>query len=120
MTMSSMSREYSVTIPSGTALSPEINLSGYIPVALVFPSAWTTANITFQVRTDSGDWVNAYTAAGSEVVASAAADRYVSLDPVQMFGATHLRLRSGTSGTPVNQAADRAVIVMLGDWGSVL
>ena len=44
---------------------------------------------------------------------SAAAGRWVVLDPRDTAGLRFIRLRSGTAGTAVDQAADREVTVVM-------
>lgn len=105
---------YTVVIASGTALSNDVTTpSTCYPSAIQMPAAWTTANLTFQVKLGDewGDWRDEY---GAElgVVVSAVND-VIDL-PVSVFyklaGRTW-RVRSGTTGTPVTQAAGRRLIV---------
>lgn len=104
------------TIASGAALSGAIDLGGADDFAIVMPSAWTTANLSFQ-GSDSltGTYADLYTDGGNEVVVSAAASRVISLANVRQFlgGVRFLKIRSGTTGTPVNQAAERSLTILL-------
>lgn len=103
-----------LVIASGAAVSGEVDLRGLIVCGVYMPAAWTTANLTFQVAdTDndgnSGTFADVYTENGTEVNVSAAASRYIQIDPTTFAGAAYLKVRSGTTGTPVNQGADRTL-----------
>ena len=104
----------SVTIPSGsTGLSSGFALNSAFAVAIYVPSGWVTANITFQGSIDGGTtYGNLKTSGGSEVTinVTAAGDLY-NLNPVDYASCTHLKIRSGTSGTPVNQSSGSTLVV---------
>lgn len=103
----------SATISNGTALSAEIDLSGYSVVAIYMPSAWTAANLTFQaVDVSGGTYEDVYDAAGNELSVIAAASRVLT-DIPELAPIRFLKVRSGTSGTPVNQGADRTIKLVL-------
>lgn len=104
----------SATIANGAALSPAVNLGGLRLFGLSMPSVWTTASITFQASQDNGvTWQNMYDTNGSELTVSAAASRYIALDPVQFAAVPMIKVRSGTAATPVNQAQDSVVTLIL-------
>ena len=109
----------SVTIANGASLSPSVVLragtddKGYdLPTGcrlfgIVMPAAWTAANLTFQVSHDGvTTWNNLYDANGNEVTITASTSRYIALDPVVFAGVQFLKVRSGTSGTAVNQGQE--------------
>lgn len=98
-----------VTILNGAALSNAVNLTlvGGPLVGVQMPAAWTAANLTFQVSHDGTTYQDFYTSAGAEIVLTAAAARFIAIDPANYFGVRFVRLRSGTAGVPVNQDADR-------------
>lgn len=104
----------SVTIDSGTSITAAINLGGRIPVGIIMPAAWTAANITFQASADGSSFADIYDASGEYALTNAAADRYLDLDSNVFFGPLHLKVRSGTTGTPVNQGAERVLTLLLG------
>src|SRR5690242_19694846 len=90
------------TIASGGSLSPSIDLSDARPVRIVMPSGWDAANLTLQTSLDNVTFNNVYDEFGSEVTIVAAASRAIILDPAKYFAlGRYLKLRSGTSGTPV-------------------
>jgi len=99
------------TIYAGTdGLSDVIDLLGGILVAIQMPDTWVTADLTFQVALDGVNFANLYDVAGNEVVVKAAASRVVALDtPAEWWHGGKIKIRSGTSGTPVNQTAARVL-----------
>ncbi|MBI1274201.1 MAG: hypothetical protein GC131_09000 [Alphaproteobacteria bacterium] len=103
-----------VTIASGQSITSDLNLGGLRLFGIVMPASWTAANLTFQSSHDYGiTWNNVYDKQGTEYNITAAAARFILIDPVDFASLQYLRLRSGTSGTPVNQAADRTVNFVL-------
>jgi len=108
-----------VTIPSGAAVSDWVDLKGKTVVAVITPSAWTSAAISFDTsRSDDGsDPTPRYTADGEVTIPSTSLSttqaRDVAMDPVKLWGIRHLRVRSGTAAAPVNQGADRVITLAL-------
>ncbi len=104
-----------VTIANGTALSAEVDLGGAVLVGIQMPAAWTAANLTFQAAEKAGGtFNNVYNDAGTELTVTAAAARHILLaSPYALAGMRYLKVRSGTSGVPVNQAADRAMFLLV-------
>jgi hypothetical protein len=104
-----------VTILNGQSVSNSVPLDYREWLGFVMPSGWTAAGITFQASIDNGaTWVDAYDENGSEITFTVGASRYVLFSqPVKFFGSKLVRLRSGTSGTPVNQGADRVIRILL-------
>ncbi|MBI5942873.1 MAG: hypothetical protein HY864_00775 [Chloroflexi bacterium] len=103
-----------VTIANGASLSAELlDIDGASIVGLIMPAAWTAANLTLQMSHDDSTYNNVYDEMGTEKTIVASASRYILLNPADFLGANSLKLRSGTSGTPVNQGADRSIIVVL-------
>jgi hypothetical protein len=116
----------SVVIANGASQSGEIDCSGLDIIGLIIPTGWTAAAVTFlaAVREDqagSADtFVPIYDDAGTELTiasAAAAAGRYIALRPdiaPLTRGPWRIKLRSGVAATPVNQAAARTIVVVLG------
>lgn len=94
-------------IAAGQSLSGEVDIgSAYTLVGIWMPAAWTAASLTFQVSPDGGTtWLEHYNAAGIETIVTVAAGQYVALDPALWRGVSALKIRSGTSASPVNQVA---------------
>jgi hypothetical protein len=101
-----------LTIPANASLSNAADLSELVPVGVLMPSAWTAASLTFQASLDGVSFVDLYNTSGSELQVPAGANRLIALDPVQFRGVRHLRVRSGTSGAPVNQTASRTLVIL--------
>ena len=107
-----------VTILSGQALSAEVNVGGLQIVGILMPAGWDTAGISLQalIRETGGAtktpvWGNVQDQGGvAFLVTAPVLDSYVAIAPtVALLGLGRVRVRSGTSGTPVNQTADRVL-----------
>lgn len=101
------------TIANGAALSATVELADNEQVAAVIvPSSWTAANLTFQVSVDGGTtWSELHNASGAvQVTGTAGAQLAVAENDFR--GARVLRVRSGTSGSPVNQGAARTLYLV--------
>jgi hypothetical protein len=96
-------------------LSGYTRLEGYTLVGMIMPSAWTAANITFEsCATYDGTYLDVYDQDGTEVtVTVGSASDYIILEPAKFAGLGWTKLRSGTTGTPVQQAAARTVTLVL-------
>ena len=103
-----------MTIASGASLSAANDLGGLRLFGIVMPAAWTTANLTFQMSPDGGTtWVDMYDANGNELTATASTSRFIALDLANFAAVQMVKVRSGTSGTPVNQGGDRTLSLIL-------
>lgn len=103
------------TISSGTALSDEIVCEGKRLAGIVMPAAWTAADLTFQGSVDGSRFVDIHDDSGTEETVTADADRYIPVNPALWEGVQRIKVRSGTSAAPVNQAADRSIQLVLVD-----
>lgn len=101
------------TIANGESLSAAVDLDGSTIVGIIMPAVWTAANLTLQMSADDTTFNNVYDELGAEKTITAAASRYIPLNPSDFLGADSFKLRSGTSGTPVNQGAARSIVVVL-------
>ncbi len=99
------------TIANGESLSDALDLKGYGLTGFQMPTSWTTANLTFQVSVDGTTYQNLYDDLGNEVTVTAAASRFIRVDPALFVGFEKIKVRSGTSGSAVNQAAARSIVV---------
>ena len=76
--------------------------------------AWTDAPLTLQGSLDEGEpaaWADLYDHLGNEVVLTATAGRALTLPPTLLLGWRWLRLRSGLAAAPVNQTAERLLVL---------
>ncbi|GEM47205.1 hypothetical protein [Deinococcus cellulosilyticus] len=80
-------------------------LNGLVPVRLVVPSGWTSADITIQCSADGAtSWRDYYDSTGNVIVLKAGAgNRSIALNPQDFLGLMHIRLRSGLPGSTVAQ-----------------
>jgi hypothetical protein len=99
-----------VIIPNGTSVSPTIDLTNTSLLGFVTPSAWTTAALNIEVSDDGTNWSSAYDAYGSLIgsVATPVVSSRYAVDMSALLPWRYVRLRSGTTATPVNQGADRS------------
>lgn len=105
-----LSQGIDVTIPSGSAVTSRINLVGRVLTGIIMPANWTAASLTFQGHVGvDGTPQNIFDSAGNELSVTAAASRFIPINPVNFYGVNFLIIRSGTSGAAVNQAADRVL-----------
>lgn len=117
-------REIVQRIPNGEALGTGyVQVGGTVAVgaassasatllAVQMPAAWTAAVLTLQASRDGATWVDVYDRFGAEVTLQAASSRRIVVEPSLIAGVEYLRLRSGTAASPVNQGADRDVVLL--------
>jgi hypothetical protein len=102
-----------VTIANGQSVSGSIDLERETLAGVLIPAAWTAAGISFLASPDGVTFGPVKDENGSEISLSAlSAGDFVSLPPTKLFGARFLQVRSGTSGTPVAQGADRVLTLI--------
>ena len=99
------------TIANGASLSGAVDTGGGTVCGIAMPGTWTTANLTFQVSADGATYQDLYDKGGTEYTVTAAASRYIELPPADFAGIRFLKVRSGTTGTAVNQADVRALLL---------
>jgi len=99
------------TIASSASLSDAVEMDGDSLIAIVMPAAWTAADITFQVSYDNGTTFQVLIDQdGNEVTAtSPTASKTTTLKPANFPRIDQIKIQSGTSGTPVTQAAERVL-----------
>ncbi len=98
------------TIANGASLSGETDIYPGTLVGIWMPAVWTSASMTFQVLSPDGStWLELYTYAGAELTLTVAAGQYVAVDPAQWKGVAAVKVRSGTSASPVNQGQSTVV-----------
>tara|TARA_R110000823_G_scaffold10557_1_gene36771 strand:+ start:1183 stop:1548 length:366 start_codon:yes stop_codon:yes gene_type:complete len=79
---------------------------------IVMPASWTTANLTVQTSYDGLTGNDLYDSSGDEYVITAAASRAIKVPLIDFISERFIKLRSGTTGSPVNQAADRTLYLI--------
>lgn len=114
-------RYIDVTIAQSASLSSAATLGACTPVgievAIQALAGWTTANLTLQASIDGTNYYNVWDEFGSEItlsVPSAAntAPVRIRLSPADYWGIHSIKLRSGTSGSAVTQAAARTLRIV--------
>lgn len=104
---------FQATIANGASLSDAVNMHSGRLFAIHMPAAWTTADLTFQGSYNDGEtYLDLYDETGAEVTVTAAAARYILIDPNKWFGLRNIKIRSGTSGSAVNQGAERVLNII--------
>lgn len=100
-----------VTIASGQSLSGAAYIGAGQLVAIQMPNTWDAADLTFQGSTDGTNFFNLFDGGGNEIDFQAAASEQITVDNFR--GAVWIKVRSGTSGTPVNQSAARVLTLQI-------
>ncbi len=104
------------TIAQTESLSGVVDLGGHALVGIIMPAAWTAAALTFQASNASGGtYANVYDDSAVEVTVQAAASRAIAVDMAALKLAPwrYIKIRSGTSATPVAQEAERTLTLVL-------
>jgi hypothetical protein len=108
-----------VTIANGQHLSSIANIGRANVIGIIMPASWAAASLTFRVSIDGVTFHNLYDQAGNETAIPAAAAHHAGgLDALSFGSFNYIRVRSGTSGTPVNQAEDRVIRLILRNAGA--
>jgi len=94
-----------VTIAADGNLSGAANLGYCSPVRLEVPTI-VAASLTFQLSEDGATYRNLYDEFGGEVTVTASTgNRIIRLNPGEFWNTLHMKIRSGTAGTPVTQTS---------------
>jgi hypothetical protein len=104
------------TIASGESLSAAIDLEDYKFIAFIFPSGWTTAALTFKGSHDNGVFFDIYDNAGAEISLTVSGMKCIVLTPTvqqELEPIRFIKLRSGTTASPVAQGAAREIKVLM-------
>lgn len=103
-------RYLNTTIASGASLSEAIAVDWVTISGIEMPAVWTAADITFQVSNDGATFVDLYDSFGNEMkVVTGTGAKHIALSAGDYWSVRFLKIRSGTTATPVNQAADRVL-----------
>lgn len=108
-----------VTIASGAATSTPFPLNGYRIAGVIGATAWTAADISFEVRDPSGAWRKVVDNAGALVkitgVATAASEFMIPPEIADRITGQEARVVSTNTASEadVNQGADRVLYVVL-------
>lgn len=114
-------------ITNGTALSGEVDLRSHRIVGVHMPTGWDAAGLAFKGAVSgpgtggAGGVVDeafdpVVDSAGAEVVSAAAASKFITFTSVlrdELTGLARVKIVSGTNAVPVNQTADRLLVLCL-------
>ncbi len=100
-------------IGTGTSLSDAADLLRGRLASIQMPASWDAADLTFQTSADGATYANFYDATGQEYTIPAAASRSILIPRDDFIGVRYLKVRSGTAGAPIIQAADRSLALVL-------
>lgn len=108
--------QHNATIAAGASVSNAIDLTGLVILSIQMPAAWTAAAITFQASYDGASFGDVYDDGGTEVTIASAnvvASRVIVNAGIleKLAGCRFIKLRSGTTGTPVNQGVAAVIRV---------
>ena len=106
------------TIAQNQSLSPQANIGDKTLIGIFLPSTWTAASLSFQASPDGGTTFaelvdsNAAAIAVSSITAGTNGT-FIALDPSKWRGINCIKVRSGTSGAPVNQTNAAGAAIQL-------
>lgn len=101
------------TIANAASLSGDIDMGTGRLAQIIIPAAWTAADITLQASFDNVTWSNLYDKEAVEYEIKVAAGRAVLVPLADMLSVRYIRIRSGTSATPVPQGASRTITLVM-------
>lgn len=103
------------TIPAAASVSQNIDLVNGVVCAVVVPAVWDSADLTIEVSHDGTTWFGVvYNDTGSQCnqIAAPSVGEIYSFALPAMVPHRFVRIRSGTTAVPVNQSAERAVVIL--------
>jgi len=102
------------TIRSGGYIADGITSQGHAIVGIVMPSGWDAANLGYEASTRNVVWNTVYDAGGNQQQTVVQASSFIAIPLSQAVFAPNIRIKSvDSAGDPVNQSADRTLIVLL-------
>lgn len=102
----------SVVIANGASLSGAAEIGAGTLIGIQLPTI-DNAALSFQGSADGVTYVEALDASSAAVsVAASTGARYIKA-PADLAGIPFLKVRSGTSGSPVNQGAARTITLVV-------
>ena len=101
-----------VTVANGTSLSASVDLRFAAVAGIYMSAAWTSAFLTFQASSDGLTFSDIFNNDGTEYKLTVAAGQFVPFVPLELPGVRFLKIRSGVTGTAVNQGADRLLTLV--------
>jgi hypothetical protein len=103
---------FTATISNGQALSNAIDLEGAALAGIQMSAAWTAADITIDASPDGVVYYPVWNNTGNIYSAQVDAQRSIGLNIDLLAGAVFVKIRSGYPASPVNQSADRDLLLV--------
>lgn len=97
-------------IANGASLSDSLYVWPCQASAIIMPAAWTAASMTFQGSMDGVNFFDLFNDSGVEYEIPVLVSQAVQLNVPLTF--PYVKIRSGTTGTPVNQGGARSVTLV--------
>ena len=104
-----------LTLASGASVSGSLDTLNTDLLGFISPAAWTAAALTLEVSVDNTNWFGiVYDSYGVQInsYSSLTVNAGYNADFINLLPFRYIRLRSGTTATPVNQAAARTFTVL--------
>ncbi len=100
-------------IANGASLSDVVDCASGRLARIDMPASWDAAVLTFQASEDGAQFYDLHKADGAEYAVTAAANQAVLIESADFVSVRYLKVRSGTSGSPVNQTGARTLNIVL-------
>lgn len=104
------------TIAEGESVTGTIDLSYTALTGFVLPAEWTAAGVSVEVSVDGTNWatggIQDFAGNTIGIWSSGVANGAYAIDLASMVCWNYCRIRSGTYGTPIAQAAARVISVV--------
>ena len=101
-------------ITSGTSLSSAVSTGQAGFFGIQMPAAWDAAGLSMQGSHDGNTWAEIIFYDGTPLAWVVAASQIIlPQSPAQLLGLNFFKFRSGTSGVPVNQSANRTITLLV-------
>jgi hypothetical protein len=101
-----------VVIANGESLSTAAHIGSGTLVGIQLPT-FTSAKLTFQGSADGVTYVECVDASAAAVEYAASTGAIYIKAPADLAGVPYIKVRSGTSGAAVNQAAERTITLVV-------
>lgn len=100
------------TIANGQSLSGAVHIGTGTLIGIQLP-VFTSAALSFQGSADGVTYVEVVDASANAVGYTASTGSIYIKAPADLVGVPYLKVRSGTSGSPVNQGAARTITLIV-------
>lgn len=105
-------RSVTATITSGQSLSASAEVNGEHVIGIIVPASWTAAGLSFQGSFDGTNFFELYDMSGVALSVPVVVSSYTVIQPTAMHGVNFVKVRSGTSGSPVTQSSTMVLTLL--------